>query len=77
MSELFSPLDVCRELQEQCNAAGSQKAWAQANGLSAAYVNDVFRGRREPGESICAALGFRRIVLYEPVGAKPAPAERE
>lgn len=70
MSDLFNHSTVRAELAQQCDAAGSQKAWAHANNLSPAHVNNVLQGRREPGESICAALGFRRVILYEFVGAK-------
>jgi DNA-binding transcriptional regulator YdaS (Cro superfamily) len=64
---------VARELLAQCSAAGGQQAWAQAHGLSLAYVNDVLHGRRQPGKRICAALGFRRVVLYEPVRQENEP----
>lgn len=57
-------LDVLRELRNACAAAGSQQAWAQRHGLSAAYVSDVLHARREPGESILRPLGFARRITY-------------
>jgi DNA-binding transcriptional regulator YdaS (Cro superfamily) len=63
MNEMTS-LDVCACLRRACRAAGSQQAWAAANGVSSAYVSDVLNARREPGEAILRALGLRKIVRY-------------
>ena len=57
-------LDVCRMLRERCKAAGGQRAWAQAVGISEQYVSDVLNARREPGESILRALGLAKVVRY-------------
>ncbi len=56
--------EVLALLAKQCERAGSQVAWAKANGVSGAYVSDVLARRREPGESILAALGLERVVTY-------------
>jgi hypothetical protein len=34
-------------------------------GVSPAYMSDILNGRREPGESVLRALGFRKVVRYE------------
>lgn len=52
-------------LREEVNIAGSQKRWADLNGISKQYVGDVFHGRREPGEKILNALGYEKVVLYQ------------
>jgi hypothetical protein len=44
--------------------AGLQVAFAEDNNLSAAYVNDVLRGRREPGKKILNAVGVERFTVY-------------
>lgn len=54
-------------LARRCAEAGSQKAWARGAGVSQPYVNDVLKGKREPGESIAKALGFERIVIYRKI----------
>lgn len=65
MAEIYlDSLEVHRRLAAACKKAGSQKAWAEAHGLSAAYVCDVLSARREPGQSILDALGLVRIVRY-------------
>lgn len=55
--------DVRKMLKRACEKAGSNRAWAAANDVTAAYVSDVLLGRREPGPSICAALGVERVVV--------------
>ena len=57
-------LDVRVRLTRACAAAGGQKAWAEKNGVSAAYISDVLNARREPGEAILRGLGLRKIVRY-------------
>lgn len=64
MSADLTLIDVFGRLRKECRAAGGQKAWAEAHGVSPQYVNDVLHARREPGESILRALGLRRVVTY-------------
>jgi Na+-translocating ferredoxin:NAD+ oxidoreductase RNF subunit RnfB len=52
-------------LRAACDAAGSQTAWARANGVSTAYVNDCLAGRREIGESIAKAMGYQPVRMYK------------
>ena len=60
--------EVRQLLISECAAAGGQKAWANAHGLSPQYVNDVLRGKRVPGARAQAALGLDRKSVYERVG---------
>lgn len=60
----LSAIDVCARLNREVRAAGSQKAWALANGVSPQYLHDVLNARREPGATILAALGLRKVVRY-------------
>lgn len=59
----FGSMDVVMLLRRETEKTG-QKAWAERAGVSPAYVNDVLHLRREPGKSICDALGLERIVKY-------------
>lgn len=63
--------EVVARLREACQAAGGQTAWASAHGISPAYVNDVARGRRGPGESVLRGLGLQRDVRYVPRESEP------
>lgn len=61
---LLSAATVRTRLAEACREAGSQRQWAARAGVSQAYLSSVLSGRREPGESILAALGLVRVVAY-------------
>ena len=56
--------NVLALLRRRCDEAGGQAAWANANGVSAAYVCDVLHGRREPGDGILRPLGLEKVVTY-------------
>lgn len=56
--------EVIAILVRQCKEAGSQHEWALRNGVSCQYVNDVVKGRRNPGDAILTALGLEKIVTY-------------
>ncbi len=56
--------EVVELLQVEIEQAGTLRAWAKANKLSAPYVSDVLHGRRVPAESICRALHLEREVIY-------------
>lgn len=45
--------------------AGGVRAWARGAGVSAAYVSDVLRSRRDPGPSIASHLGLRATRLTQ------------
>jgi DNA-binding transcriptional regulator YdaS (Cro superfamily) len=59
--------DVRAKLKALCAEAGSEKAWAEAHGLSQPYVNDTIRGKREPGASLLKAMGLEKVVQYRPL----------
>jgi Helix-turn-helix len=52
-------------LERYIKQSGSQEMAAQRLGISASYLSDVKKGRREPGDKILAALGLKRVVGYE------------
>ncbi len=66
----MTTLDVCARLRRACRDAGGQKAWAQKNGVSPAYVSDVMNSRCEPGDAILKALNLRRVIRYVEVPGK-------
>ena len=60
--------DKIREkLRAAVKKAGSQKNWADANGVSAQYVCDCLKGRRDIGEGIAKPLGYQPVTVYLPV----------
>ncbi len=68
MADDLTAADVRDRLRAACKAAGSQAAWATANDVTAAYVNDVLLGRREPGAAILRGLGLVRVTVYRDAG---------
>lgn len=53
-------------LQQQVEAAGGQAACAKILGVSAQYLSDCLKGRREIGKSIAIPLGYEPITVYVP-----------
>lgn len=57
--------EVIERLREAIKRAGSQRALAQAHGISEQYLTDVLRGRRAITARIAAVAGVERIVVVE------------
>ena len=53
-----------RRLAAVIQRAGSQRAAARSLGVSAAYLNDVLRGRRAVSARLARALGLERVTVY-------------
>lgn len=61
------PLSVDKvraKIAAECERLGSQKAYAEACGVSPSYVHDVIKGRREPTEPILTPLGIERQIIF-------------
>lgn len=55
-------------LRDACDLhVGKQRGWARENGFSAAYVSDVLNERRDISANMAAALGFHKVVQFEPM----------
>lgn len=52
---------------QKVEAAGSQTACAKLLGVSAQYLHDCLRGRREIGKSIAIPLGYEPLTIYVPL----------
>ena len=55
-----------RYIQKQ-HSGLTQAQTARALCVAPQYLNDVLRGRREPGDRLLQALGLRKIVSYGPM----------
>ena len=60
---VFGP-DVLRHLEQEVGAAGSQKAVAEAAGVSQAFLTDVLKGRRALTGPLVKWLGYERVIAY-------------
>lgn len=52
------------KLRKACEAAGSQKIWAEVNEVSPQYVTDVLQGKRGIGDKIANRLGYEKLIRY-------------
>lgn len=65
---------VVQRLKEACDAAGGQRAWSRKHGISSKWLNNVLRGRQSISPGLTLALGYRRIIEYEPIMAEAKDA---
>ena len=56
--------DVRDKLRDQVAHLGSQVMWAKRHGVSPAYVNDVLKRNRAPGERILKAMKLKKVTVY-------------
>lgn len=65
MSKPFGDeLMMLSELRRRIDAAGSQKAVAEAAGVSQQFLTDVLKGRRAPSGALINWLGYKREIVY-------------
>jgi DNA-binding transcriptional regulator YdaS (Cro superfamily) len=53
-------------MRHEIRKLGTQRAAAKLWGLSPQNLSHILSGRIEPYKSICEALGFERVVVYQP-----------
>ncbi len=56
---------VRAELAKEVEAAGGVRAYARRHRLSAAYVSDMIRGRRDLGPGTLESLGLEKQVIVQ------------
>jgi hypothetical protein len=66
MTEHLTEMQIIPLLAKACEDAGSQRAWAEANGLSPAFVNDVLQGKRAVTARIAGALNYTKFTGFLP-----------
>lgn len=54
--------DVLKLIRQAVHDAGSQSAFARQCSVTTQYINDLLRGRRDPGTKILDALGIEKTV---------------
>lgn len=60
-------------LRRQVAEAGGQHHWAWKHGIQQSMVSAVLQGRRTLSLRFALALGFRRVVSYEPLESADIP----
>lgn len=61
-------------LRRHCAPWGARKEFAKQAGVSAAFLSQVIAEHRRLPESLVKALGYRRVVTYERIPGREAPA---
>ena len=61
---ILTATQVRAELREKAEYEGSQRKLAKLIGVSAAFLNDILLGKREPSGKPVAFLGLERHVDY-------------
>jgi len=56
--------DVLTLIRQGVEVAGSQSAFARRCNVTTQYINDILRGRRDPGPKILDMLGVEKTVVY-------------
>lgn len=59
--------NIVAELKRRIGIEGSQKAAAEVLGISEQYLSDILHGRREVSANVARAMGFERIVSFQPL----------
>ncbi len=60
--------DVYGTLRRAVAQAGGATAWANKHAISVGYVSDVINARCKPGASVLAAIGLKKVTLYQHAG---------
>ena len=60
-------------LRRQVADAGGQHYWAWDHGIQQSMVSAILQGRRAVSLRVALALGYRRIVVYEPLESADIP----
>jgi DNA-binding transcriptional regulator YdaS (Cro superfamily) len=59
--------DMRNILRHRCASAGSAAAFAQQANLSEGLVSQILSGRQKVGPKMAKALGYRKIIRFEPL----------
>lgn len=66
--QIVDESEVRKMIRKEVKEFGSQRAFAAHLGVSAAFVNDIVRGNREPSGKVLQHLGLskdvRRVVIF-------------
>jgi hypothetical protein len=55
-------------IRERCKAIGSQSAFADKVGVSAAYLSDMLLGKRGVSDGIASAIGYEKFIAFRKIG---------
>lgn len=74
MTALLTEQELAFDLATRCSERGEQGRLARRLGVTQSEISGVIHGHRGVRPGLAAAMGYRQVVLYEPVAL--AMAER-
>jgi hypothetical protein len=66
-SGLLTDAQMRERLLAEVDAAGTQKTWAAAHGVSQQMLCDVLQGKRNIRGLIAASLGYQMVIRFKPI----------
>lgn len=58
--------DIRDIVKREATKAGGIPAWCREKNISDSFLYEVLRGQREPSAKLANALGYRRVIRFEP-----------
>ena len=65
MNRKVDLIEIYGRIRKACREAGSQKAFADKAGVSAAFVSAVLNGQKPPSSAMLSHVGIKRVVYFE------------
>ena len=54
-------------IRQEAEKVGGIPAWCEQNEVGTSYIYEMLRGQREPSAMIMNKVGYRRVILGEPM----------
>jgi transcriptional regulator with XRE-family HTH domain len=68
MITAFTSKEVVKMLRSGQPPEKNDREYAEAIGISPAYLSDIYAGKREPGKKILKRLRLRRMIAFVGMG---------
>ena len=63
--DMFYSLEhILAELKVLIAEEGSQARFAKKHNIAEAYLSDILRGNRNPGDKVLSAMGYKQQTVY-------------
>lgn len=61
---MFTIEETREKLRQACRESGGQSAWCQKHGITAPFLSEILRGRRDPTERVVRLIGLERVMMF-------------
>ncbi len=66
MSKALTSDEIRDIVRKEAAKAGGIPVWCRQNNISDSFLYEVLRGMREPSAKLSNAVGYRRVIRFEP-----------